>query len=66
MTKPNDNSAAVAPERVDVVLTKPHTHAGKDYVPGAKINVTLKQKAFLEEAGVVGKPAAQVAKPEEK
>lgn len=60
MTKPNDNPAAQAVGRVSVVLAKPHTHAGKDYQPGDTISVTAKQKAFLEEAGVLPKPAVRV------
>jgi hypothetical protein len=65
MTKPSENSTAKAVERVSVALAKPHTHAGKDYPAGAKIEVTEKQKAFLEEAGVLDKPAARVDAPAE-
>lgn len=49
-------------QRVEVVLTGPHTHEGKPLGKGAKISVTLRQKAFLEEQGKVEKPAARVEK----
>ena len=47
---------SAAPEKaktVEVELAAPHTHAGKEYKPGAKINVTQRQKAFLQESGKV-------------
>ncbi|MCY1373383.1 hypothetical protein D9M69_606570 [compost metagenome] len=65
MTKRSDNSTAPAVERVSVKLEKPHTHAGKDYSAGDTIKVTAKQKAFLEEAGVLQKPAVRVDQPAE-
>lgn len=65
MTKPSENSTAPAVERVSVKLEKPHTHAGKDYAAGATITVTPKQKAFLEEKGVLPKPVARVESPTE-
>lgn len=65
MTKPSDNPAAQAAGRASVVLAKPHTHAGKDYPAGATITVTAKQKAFLEEAGVLPEAAVRVDAPAE-
>ncbi|MCY1214808.1 hypothetical protein D9M72_266380 [compost metagenome] len=65
MTKPNENSTTKAVERVAVVLAKPHTHAGKDYQAGDTIEVTAKQRAFLEEAGALRKPAVRVDQPAE-
>ena len=47
-------SAAQAPEQVEVVLAKPHTHNGRACKVGDKINVTADQKIWLEQLGVVG------------
>lgn len=47
-------------QRVEVVLTGPHTHEGKAYDKGAKIMVTPRQKAFLEQAKKVATKAERV------
>lgn len=47
-------------QRVEVVLTGPHTHEGKPYEKGGKIMVTARQKAFLEEAKKVDAKAERV------
>lgn len=44
-----------APERVEVTLAKPHTHAGKDLQPGEKIKVTARQREWLQGLEVVAK-----------
>ena len=43
------------PELIEVTLGKPHTHAGKPRKVGDKIEVTARQKAFLEDAGIIEK-----------
>lgn len=40
-------------QKVEVVLEKPHTHAGKDLKLGATINVTPRQQVWLAERGIV-------------
>lgn len=45
-------------QQVEVVLTGAHTHKGVDYQAGAKIKVTERQKAFLQQAGKVERAAA--------
>lgn len=40
-------------EQVEVVLAKAHTHAGKSYQVGARIQVSALEKAWLETVGVV-------------
>ncbi|TLX65071.1 hypothetical protein DN820_01800 [Stutzerimonas nosocomialis] len=47
-------SAAPQPELVEVVLDKPHTHAGKPCKKGDTIKVTADQKAWLNRRGVIG------------
>lgn len=44
-----------APERVEVTLAKPHTHAGKELQPGEKIKVTARQREWLQGLEVVAK-----------
>ena len=43
----------------EVTLAKPHTHAGKLHAARATIKVTARQKAFLQEAGVLADEAKQ-------
>lgn len=40
-------------KRVDVVLKKPHTHAGEDKIKGDKITVTDGQAAWLKERKII-------------
>ena len=47
-------AAAEQPALVEVTLDKPHTHKGKLYAKGEKINVTEAQAAWLTKQGVVG------------
>lgn len=44
---------------VEVELAGEHTHKGVDYKAGDKINVTPRQKAFLQEAGKLKGSAAK-------
>jgi hypothetical protein len=37
----------------EVELIKPHTHARKDLLPGAKIKVTAEQRTWLKGLGVI-------------
>lgn len=53
MTK-SATSAAQQPELIEVALDKPHTHKGKTYAKGEKINVTTDQKTWLTQLGVIG------------
>lgn len=53
MSKPTQ-AAAEQPTLVEVVLDKPHTHKGKTYAKGEKINVTEDQKSWLTQQGVIG------------
>lgn len=39
--------------RSEVELLKPHTHAGQDLLPGAKIKVTAEQRIWLKSLGVI-------------
>jgi hypothetical protein len=39
--------------RFEVELLKPHTHAGQDLLPGAKIKITAEQRTWLKSLGVV-------------
>lgn len=61
---PKDEVAVVAPApsgdqveraapRFEVELIKPHTHARKDLLPGAKIKVTAEQRTWLKDQGVI-------------
>jgi len=43
----------------EVTLAKAHTHDGKQLAAKATIKVTARQKAFLQEAGVVAADAKQ-------
>jgi len=43
----NENKTAKGPEKVKVELLKNHTHAGKDYQPGDKIEVRKDQAKRL-------------------
>lgn len=47
-------AAAAQPALVEVTLDKPHTHKGKTYAKGEKINVTADQKTWLTQLGVIG------------
>lgn len=40
-------------EQVEAILAKAHTHAGKAYPAGARIQVSALEKAWLETVGVV-------------
>lgn len=51
------------PKLIKVTLAKAHTHAGKAYAAGDKINVREATAAWLKKAGVVADNAA-AAKPE--
>lgn len=52
-------TAKTAPKRIEVTLTQPHTHAGRDRKPGDKIMVTARQRDFLIKRGKVeGTPSA--------
>lgn len=42
---------------IKVTLAKAHTHAGKDYADGDKINVREATAAWLKKAGVVADSA---------
>ncbi|MDF3864207.1 hypothetical protein P3W53_07040 [Pseudomonas denitrificans (nom. rej.)] len=44
-------------QQFEVILTGAHTHKGVDYKAGAKIEVTQRQKAFLQQAGKVERAA---------
>ena len=44
------------PKRFSVKLLKPHTHAGKDLLPGATIEITAAQREWLSGLGVVSTP----------
>jgi hypothetical protein len=41
------------PKKVEVELVKPHTHAGHEYAPGAKIEVRPDQAEWLKERGII-------------
>ncbi|WNF45817.1 hypothetical protein RHP75_15740 [Pseudomonas sp. SG20056] len=43
------------PELIEVTLVKTHNHAGKPCKVDDKIQVTARQKAFLEGAGIIEK-----------
>lgn len=60
MSKPTQ-AAAVQPALVEVVLDKPHTHKGKTYAKGEKINVTADQAAWLTKQGVIGGKQEEVS-----
>ena len=51
------DSAGAQTERAaptyEVELVKPHTHARKDLLPGAKIKVTAEQRTWLKGLGVI-------------
>lgn len=38
---------SIPAERKTYTLTKPHTHAGKQHQPGAVLNLTASQAAFI-------------------
>lgn len=46
-------SADRAVPRLEVELLKPHTHAGQDLLPGAKIKITAAQRTWLKSLGVI-------------
>lgn len=48
--------APAEPKRFPVKLLKPHTHAGKDLLPGATIEITAAQREWLSGLGVVSTP----------
>ncbi|MDG9928533.1 MULTISPECIES: hypothetical protein [unclassified Pseudomonas] len=54
MSKPKTEAAEAAPELIEVILAKPHTHKGKEYAKGEKIKVTAQQKEWLKKREVVG------------
>lgn len=45
---------AVQPALIEVTLDKPHTHKGQPRKAGDKINVTVDQKTWLTQLGVIG------------
>ncbi|WVM88938.1 hypothetical protein ULG90_06420 [Halopseudomonas pachastrellae] len=49
----SENSAALQPELVEVVLAKDHTHKNAPCKAGDKINVTPAQRDWLVGKGVV-------------
>lgn len=48
-----DSAAPQKARTVEVELSKPHTHAGKEHPTGSTIKVTSRQKAFLQESGKI-------------
>lgn len=42
---------------VEVILAKPHKHAGVDYATGDKIKVTERDRAWLAKHSVIEAPA---------
>lgn len=42
------------PGLASFVLKKPHTHAGRKYLPGESITVTADQQEWLKSLGVIG------------
>jgi hypothetical protein len=53
MSKPK-TAAAAQSAAVSFVLKKPHTHAGRKYLPGELITVTADQRSWLTSLGVIG------------
>ncbi len=41
-------------KKVEVTLSRPHTHGGKEYIKGAKIKVSEQQVRWLTDQGVIG------------
>jgi hypothetical protein len=41
------------PKKVEVELVKPHTHAGRQYAPGAKIEIRPDQAERLKARGII-------------
>lgn len=39
--------ATTLQRKKEYTLAKPHTHAGRDYLPGEKIHLTARQAAFI-------------------
>lgn len=56
----SESSAALQPEKVDVVLKKGHTHGKRAFKEGDKIKVTPAQRDWLISKGIVA-GAAEVA-----
>lgn len=67
--KPTKPAAAAGTETeteqplIKVTLVKPHTHKRQHLQPGATLQVTAEQKAWLESQGIVGELAK--AEPDE-
>jgi hypothetical protein len=55
MTQKKDQASPL----IEVKLAKPHTHKGKQYKPGDKIQVNAIELAFLRKAEVVAEEAGQ-------
>lgn len=58
MAKNTPAAEGVAVQKVEVTLSKPHTHNGRKYPEGEKITVTPDQEVWLKKQGVVGAPVA--------
>ncbi len=52
-TTKKTSASAKEPKKVEVILDRPHTHGGKDYTKGDKINVSEQQARWLADHGVI-------------
>lgn len=48
-----EKQAPTTPKKVEVELIKPHTHAGREYEPGARIEVGAEQAERLKARGII-------------
>jgi hypothetical protein len=54
--KPAAGSGAEQAPLIEVTLAKHHTHKRQRLQPGAKLQVTAEQKAWMESQGLIGEP----------